>query len=492
MDFIKSGKTKKAVTEKAKTQILEKAEKKNNRMDIDDNDYEDRERDRENIPDADEKLDDEDDKKPTKAKNEIKRPIICICNDLYAKVLTVLRKEALVFHIKKASGGKLEKRLKEICQTEGLNVDTSTIKNLCNKSNNDIRTCINALEFISHNKANIPLLKTISGEKLNLLGRKDISEGIFDIWTKIFFSAEKRTYKYIADLYSSYGEYTRINEGIYVNYPKIGAFNSTTKEINLIELESRSTLLDYLSYDDTLTKKINANQHFELARFSCLPGLYASRKYTTKERPNLEFPIMLNDFRKTKKNNSKIFNSLKDSFNEESKNSKVSKRELVLDFLPFIFQIIQPSFREINITLMNKEEQRLIKRAVNIMCSFGIKFDNSQDEEDVAIYEPDIKKLLSFSYLLKEISYKLSTKQKVLLMAEHSKICSLKDIRREDSKAPDVKEGTAAVPDAKKPFQFNVRRTYTQAVGQESRFIYKFKEGVTNSVKRALNINYFS
>ena len=33
--------------------------------------------------------------------NEIKRPIICICNNLYAKSISLLRKEAFVFNIKK-------------------------------------------------------------------------------------------------------------------------------------------------------------------------------------------------------------------------------------------------------------------------------------------------------------------------------------------------------------------------------------------------------
>jgi chromosome transmission fidelity protein 18 len=488
MEFIKSGKTKKTVTEKAKTQILEKAEKRN-KMEFDDDGDKDEYK---GSDDKDADIDGDDEKKPTNAKNEIKRPIICICNDLYAKVLAVLRKEALVFHIKRASTIKLEKRLKEICQLECLNIDTATIKNLCNKSNNDIRVCINALEFISYNRANIPLLKTISGDKLSLLGRKDITEGIFEIWNKIF-SSEKRNYKYIADLYTSYGEYARINEGLFINYQKVGASNCTTTGLNIIELENRSTLLDYLSYDDLLTKKINTNQQFELIRFSCLPGIYASKLYNTKEKINLEFPLLLNDYRKTKKNNSKILSSLKDTFNEESKNSKVNKRELVLDFLPFIFQIIQPSFREINITLMNKEEQRLITRAINIMYSFGIKFNNAQEDDD-AIYEPDLRKLLCFSYLVKETTYKLSSRQKVLLSNEFGKLRNLKESRRLDS-GEEVKkevEKENVKSEEKKTFQFNVKRTYTLAMGQESRFIYRFKEGVTNSVKRSLNINYFN
>jgi DNA polymerase III delta prime subunit len=516
MNFIKTGKISKSITEKAKADIIDtavkaefadkaekeqrlnKSKKKEEKFDMDDEDLDDLDRD--DFRDANKKKEDDDDdekEKKNAKKNEVSRPIICICNDLYAKVLNVLRKEAYVFNIKKANPAKLEKRLKEISQVEGLNIDTSTIKNLSEKSNFDIRVCINTLEFISYNKANIPLLKTISSDKLSLLGRKDISEGIFEIWSKIFSSTERKNYKYIAELYSSYCEDTRINDGLYINYNKVGVSNSTTKDINMVELESRAVLLDYLSYDDILNKKINANQYFELSRFSCLPGLYASKRYTTKERPNLEFPIMLNDFRKSKKANSKILNSLKDCFNDESKSSKINKRDLVLDFLPFIFEIIQPSFRET--TLLNVEEKKLIKRAVNIMYSFGIKFNTSEDiEEDSALYEPDIKKFLTYDYLQKPCNYKLTPKQKLILRYEYDAHKNLSDAKRLDldtaiiaNKPSEQKENVKPEEKEKKTFQFNTKRTFTQVFTQDSRFVYKFKEGVTNSVKRSLNINYF-
>ena len=71
--------------------------------------------------------DSDDDFDKSKNKNVVKRPIICICNDLYAKVLMPLRKEALVFNIK-ADPIKLEKRIRDICLKESLNIDQSTIK----------------------------------------------------------------------------------------------------------------------------------------------------------------------------------------------------------------------------------------------------------------------------------------------------------------------------------------------------------------------------
>ena len=51
-------------------------------------------------------------------KLKIKRPIICICNDHYAKGLKELRTKAIVFNFKKPETSKLKKRLYEICLKE--------------------------------------------------------------------------------------------------------------------------------------------------------------------------------------------------------------------------------------------------------------------------------------------------------------------------------------------------------------------------------------
>jgi len=153
----------------------------------------------------------------------LRRPIICICNDLYAKPLKQLRKEALLFNIKKANPNKLLARLQEICQIENLSIDSMILKNLCSKSNFDIRNCINILQFISYNKLNANLINSISSDKLSVLGKKDMNENLFELWGKLFSSNNDglKSYKDVVNLYFGYGESKIINDGIYANYTKI-------------------------------------------------------------------------------------------------------------------------------------------------------------------------------------------------------------------------------------------------------------------------------
>ena len=184
MDFIKNGSINKNVTDKARNIILKDADKDNNSnkynnynlntkkdkkdkknndniSDEENDNYLDNEND--DFPKKKKKDEDKDKENLTnKKKNVVKRPIICICNDLYAKVLMNMRKEALIFNIKKANPLKLLNRLKEICILENISLDSRGLKNLCEKSNYDIRVCVNSLEFLSYNKNNLALFKSIS------------------------------------------------------------------------------------------------------------------------------------------------------------------------------------------------------------------------------------------------------------------------------------------------------------------------------------------
>jgi len=184
MEFIKYGTINKNITEKLKKTILkdnydfiQKSNKKDNwnnlnkkqdktdrKLDISDDD-DDNHDESSDTPKRKNKSSIEDKENNTIAKikkNHVKRPIICICNDLYAKVLLNLRKEALIFNIKKANPQKLLNRLKEVCIKESLSIDTRALKNLSEKSNYDIRVSVNTLEFLSHNKNNAALFKSIT------------------------------------------------------------------------------------------------------------------------------------------------------------------------------------------------------------------------------------------------------------------------------------------------------------------------------------------
>lgn len=78
-------------------------------------------------------------KKAGHGKATLRRPIICICNDLYAISLRQLRTIAFVINVPPVDDAKLVNRLWQICQNEQIKTNISTLYNLVENGGNDIR-----------------------------------------------------------------------------------------------------------------------------------------------------------------------------------------------------------------------------------------------------------------------------------------------------------------------------------------------------------------
>jgi|ERR1700761_7026153 len=74
------------------------------------------------------------------------RPIICICNDLYASSLVRLRPVSKIVRFQRASDVLMIKRLREICTVEDLKIDAHALGMLTRVAQGDIRACLNALQ----------------------------------------------------------------------------------------------------------------------------------------------------------------------------------------------------------------------------------------------------------------------------------------------------------------------------------------------------------
>lgn len=81
-------------------------------------------------------------------KGLIRRPIICICNDLYAKALRPLRKFAMVLSVKNIDTRALVRRLQEVCKSEKIDATLKTLNYLTQVTMNDVRLCLNTLQFL--------------------------------------------------------------------------------------------------------------------------------------------------------------------------------------------------------------------------------------------------------------------------------------------------------------------------------------------------------
>ncbi|KNE58420.1 hypothetical protein AMAG_03993 [Allomyces macrogynus ATCC 38327] len=131
----------------------------------------------------------------------LRRPIICICNDLYAPVLRPLRQVAKVVHMRKpASTIPLVRRLAAICDLENVKVDQKTLHWIAEHTDSDLRACLNTLQFAkarsasntggggsgSGNNTRAPVIISKDALVATHVGTKDQSQSLFGIWDAMF------------------------------------------------------------------------------------------------------------------------------------------------------------------------------------------------------------------------------------------------------------------------------------------------------------------
>ncbi|KAK6627888.1 hypothetical protein RUM44_010370 [Polyplax serrata] len=242
----------------------------------------------------------------------VKRPVICICNELYTPSLRQLRQQAFVVHFPNTSATKLTQRLMEICKKQNIKTDVSALTMLCDKAQNDIRSCISTLHFFKNKNGQ----RFKSSDVLkSMVGLKDIQKSVFSIWKEIFHNPIKRTgvfqkalNKAVEDEVSSHvnyskkgmdklqnvvqmcqaaGDYERLMEGIYENYLKSKSSGGA---------EAIQTGLEWFCWYDQVDTVIKKRQNYSLMpylpySFAMWQALFSSNGFWKISYPSTGYEV---------------------------------------------------------------------------------------------------------------------------------------------------------------------------------------------------------
>nr|CCD11568.1 unnamed protein product [Trypanosoma congolense IL3000] len=80
-------------------------------------------------------------------KQDIHRPVLCLCNEKNQAVRQLLKRCGMVLYIDPIRPQRLLSRLREITELEGIKVDDAILADLVRSSNGDVRCCLNTLQF---------------------------------------------------------------------------------------------------------------------------------------------------------------------------------------------------------------------------------------------------------------------------------------------------------------------------------------------------------
>lgn len=113
------------------------------------------------------------------AKNS-KFPIILLANDIYVKKLDPLKKASKIVAFHSIYAASIEKRLKEICEKEGVSCDEKALKAISTTCGGDLKAAINDLETILTGK------KEVTYESSKILSPRDSEMSIQDSLRVVF------------------------------------------------------------------------------------------------------------------------------------------------------------------------------------------------------------------------------------------------------------------------------------------------------------------
>ncbi len=109
-------------------------------------------------------------------------PVFLVANDPYSAKLRPLRAYAELVKFSRIPVPSVAKRLREICEKEGIKAEPDVLKNLARWSQGDLRSAITDLQMVCQGE------KEISPKNLEILGFREREAGVFEIMPAIFRS----------------------------------------------------------------------------------------------------------------------------------------------------------------------------------------------------------------------------------------------------------------------------------------------------------------
>ncbi|KAJ2743832.1 Chromosome transmission fidelity protein 18 [Coemansia sp. BCRC 34301] len=351
------------------------------------------------------------------------RPIICICNNVYAPVLRPLRQVAQCYNVGAPTSARLAKRLEEVCEAEGVPADAWGLVELAKQNEGDIRSCLNSLQILSTrttSKIDSDTLRT------SAIGVKDVQRSLFSIWAMIFsrpdassltFSRSSRSSlgkrdtsgrmggnasvdreyaKLILDSIRSSGEQDRLMQGCFENYLRMEFRDLThTKVASLC-----SDWLEFYDIVDTACRK-NPSASEGLYAYLDYPLLAIHRTCSTPmglSRGDFEYPHSEFEAFQGRQVALGIILSLMSSASSARTRSTLTVNVAAVGLVDYLLHILSPQLVTSNKHLLKGEEHDRLYRLVEVMSAWQLSLVQNRDANGQFVYrlEPPIDRLYGF------------------------------------------------------------------------------------------------
>ncbi len=374
-------------------------------------------------------------KKKEKAEIKLTRPLICICNDLYSPVLRKLRQCSVVIQFKPASTQRLVQRLKQVCVFEKFDVRETELATLCARMDNDVRSCLHAMQFAKAKAIERIRKETLSsktkakaqarGVKLRLSessdrSGKDQTKSMWDVWRAVFADSRRRKTSLSLGLENSENssaalrvlqkhctDFDIVLNGLHEN------FLANTFQDH--DLHATAQVLDWLCFADAHLHRVKAKQEWTFCKFLPFAGLAVKSLCRSKAQPNthpsLTWPQAMVQFPSKVRASRFTGKCFTENVHSGSFLNSMSPSGVSLDVISPLRDILAPKVRPVSVSLLSKQEKQILHELAKVLTQTGLRYatrtqskfwkkqSHAKEDSPVGALVPEIHKLAIFSQL---------------------------------------------------------------------------------------------
>jgi chromosome transmission fidelity protein 18 len=319
-----------------------------------------------------------DDKDKTKEKGKlIARPIICICNDVWAPALRSLRPLAEIVSYTRSPDAYIVGRLREVCSAENIKMDTRRLTEIVEVCGGDLRSCLNTIQWacqVGDSVYRKDMARTWSKVANRVFRRMDSSQKAVEM-------------AQVLDQIHDCGEYDQLVKACFALYPTMQWADDLVAKPAIIG--------DWMHFYERLNAGIYERQHGVLSSYLAHPtlafySLFSSTSNIRDERVKSDFEV----YERARRN---IELSKKAFEYAPAEIRKIPRHLVSQEFAPFLLKIISPEVEARAYTLRSMDQSR-IAHIASLMINLDMNFQQNKLAGGTFVYqlEKPIEQLCAF------------------------------------------------------------------------------------------------
>uniref|UniRef100_A0A8C0WTM3 Chromosome transmission fidelity protein 18 homolog n=1 Tax=Castor canadensis TaxID=51338 RepID=A0A8C0WTM3_CASCN len=337
----------------------------------------------------------------------------------FAPSLRQLKQQAFLLHVPPTLPSRLVQRLQEISLRQGMRSDPGALAALCEKTDNDIRACINTLQFL-YGRGRREL--SVRDVQTTRVGLKDQRKGLFSVWQEVFqlpraqrrlvgqdlnlpahalllddgdmgsLTLASQRFYHILHVTTSAGEHEKVVQGLFDNFLRLRLRDSS--------LGTVCSALDWLAFDDLVEQAAHHGQSFQLLRY--LPFLPAAFHvlFASSHVPRITFPSSQQEAQNRMSQTRNLIQTLVSGIAPATR-SRATPQALVLDTLCLLLDVLAPRLRPVSTQLYSAREKQQLSSLVGTMLAYSLTYRQERTPDGQYLYrlEPNVEEVCRFPEL---------------------------------------------------------------------------------------------